>query len=580
MDTLTDPLVHTTVAMFSAQSGKSEILNNMMGYLISHDPGPTLFLQPTLQMAEAYSKDRIAPMIRDTAILAELVDDVKSRDAGNTLLHKQFPGGHLTLAGANSPASLASRPIRIVLADEVDRYPVSAGTEGDPLSLAVKRTQTFSNSKIAAMSTPTVKGASRIEQAYEESDQRRFHVPCPHCGEFQTLNWAQVHWPEDEPSKAQYTCVHCAALWNEAERNQAVHKGQWRAGKPFAGIAGFHLNQIYSPWCTLAGMAQEFLDAKPYRERLRTFINLCLAETFEEAATAVIEPHTLSKRAEPYALGTVPPGVGVLVAAVDVQNDRLELITVGYGEGEECWFIDRDVIWGDPSNDIVWGMLLERLGKPLICAGGRQIVPRAVAIDSGGLHTQEVYAFVRAHGERMTAHGAQQILAIKGSSQSSAPVIGTPTVQELNWKGQRYPNGVKLWPIGVFSIKSLLYGRMKIEQPGAGCLHFSAELPSEFYDQLTAERLMTKYVRGFAKLEWEKKNNERNEALDCACYAYAMAVHLGILRTRPEGWESCRKQLHAPVNSQQTDTPPVTPVAARPIQHQLPRGNWATDWRR
>ena len=544
MDSLNDPTVDTTVVMKSAQAGASEVVNNILGYYMAHDPGPVLFLQPTLEMAEAYRKDRISPMLRDTPQLAKLVEDAKSRDSGNTLLHLQFPGGHLTLAGANSPASLASRPIRVVLADEVDRYPVSAGTEGDPLSLAAKRSVTFHDRRMVMVSTPTVKGASRIEAAYQESDQRHYHVPCPHCDQMQVLEWEQVKFPDGQPAEAAYVCVHCASRWTEADRAAAVRAGEWRASAPFSGTAGFHLSELYSPWRSLGEIASDFIAAKPYPERLRTWVNTSLGQTWEEAATAVIEPHFLAKRAEDYALGTVPAGAGVVVAAVDVQGDRVELYVWGFGEGEECWLLDRVVIYGDPAEDFLWQQLLEQLGKPLTAAGGALVVPRAVMVDTGGLHTQVVYGFVRANRLRETPHGIQQILAIKGSKSADAPIIGVPTSQDVSLRGTRIPNGVKLWPVGSSTVKSLLYGRLKIESPGRGYVHFSAQLPEEVYEQITAERLITKYVRGFGTLVWELQRGRRNEALDCFVYAYAGAVHLGMRRTSPQEWQRAREILH------------------------------------
>jgi phage terminase large subunit GpA-like protein len=595
MDALTDPNVRQIVVMKSAQVGASEIELNMLGFYIQHDPGPVLYLQPTLEMAEAFSKDRIAPMLRDSPALAELVDEAKSRDSGNTLLHKQFPGGHLTLAGANSPASLASRPIRVVLADEVDRYPISAGTEGDPLALAIKRTSTFHDSRVVVVSTPTVKGASRIEAAFKESDQRRFHVPCPHCAEMQVLTWSQVKWPPESPAEAAYCCPHCGAMWTEAERTAAVRAGEWRASVEFRGIAGFHVNELYSPWRTLAAIAAEFLAAKDYPERLRTWVNTSLGETWEVAATAAVEPHALALRAEGYGLGTVPEGVGLITGAVDVQGDRLELYVWGFGAAEESWLLDRQILWGDPAHPVVWQQLLEQLERPLTGAGGAPAIPFAVAVDSGGLHTQEVYAFCRNHAHRRTEFGLQTLLAIKGQSKSDAPILGKPTLQEVNWKGQRLPGGVKLWPVGSHAAKAMIYGRLKSETPGPCYIHLSAELPGEVYDQLTAERLVTKYVRGFGRLEWEITKGRRNEALDCAVYAYAAALWAGMGRMREPDWQRRRTALHGArpqggtgAKSDPAPASPAVPPAApsRPDPRWSawgPRsggGSWVTGWRK
>jgi phage terminase large subunit GpA-like protein len=299
MDSVTDPSVHTIVVMKSAQIGWTEIINNIVGYFIDQDPCPIMVIQPTEHLAETWSKDRLAPMIRDTACLTKKVRDSKSRDSGNTILHKNFPGGHLTAIGANAPSNLASRPIRIVLPDEVDRYPASAGAEGDPINLAQKRTRTFFNRKLMMGSTPTVKEASRIELAFEDSDQRRYFVPCPDCNEFQTLKWAQVQWLKNEPDKAYYVCEHCGSCIQESSKHWMVRQGEWRATKPFSGTAGFHIWEGYSPWSTWGELAVDFLKAKRNTETLKTFVNTSLGETWEEAGETV-DPDSLFYRREQY----------------------------------------------------------------------------------------------------------------------------------------------------------------------------------------------------------------------------------------------------------------------------------------
>jgi phage terminase large subunit GpA-like protein len=581
MDAFTDRRVTDIVIMTSAQVGKTEVLNNIIGYLMDQDPCPIMMVQPTLKMAEAVSKDRLTPMMRDTPVLAGLV--ARQRDAGNTLLHKQFPGGHLTLAGANSPSSLASRPIRIVLADEVDRYPSSAGEEGDPLSLAEKRTLTFSNRKKVKVSTPTIKGASRIEKAYLGSDMRRFHVPCPHCAEMQTLVWVQVKWDDGKPETARYLCPHCGVLWSEVERLEAIKLGEWRGSAPFTGIAGFHLSELYSPWVVLADMAKGWLAAQGDPALLQPWINTSLGQTWEVDASDRADPTSLSARAEPYALGTVPEGVGLCVAAVDTQGDRLELYVWGFGEGEEAWVLDRHVFWGDPTHGVVWEQLLEQLARPLTANDGFA-VPRVVAIDSGGHHTHAVYNFCRVNAMRRTPYGLQEFIAIKGQSQPDKTILGKPTSVDVNFKGNLTRNGVKLWPVGSSAGKSLLYGRFKIQTPGPGYVHFSAELPEEFYDQLTAEKLVTKYVKGFPKLEWQIDKGRRNEALDCAVYGYAAAIHLGLNKMRAADWARKRKEIQQ--NRSATAAVTLPPVPSAPIQalnrpRQVApqrRGNWVTRW--
>jgi phage terminase large subunit GpA-like protein len=593
MDAFTDPAVSDIVLITSAQVGKSEILINCLGYIASFDPGPILFLQPTLDMAEAFSKDRIAPVIRDTKILSEKFAETASRDSGSTLLHKQFEGGQLTMSGANSPASLASRPIRILLADEIDRFPISAGTEGDPLSLAEKRTNNFWNRKRVKVSTPTIKGASRIETAYGESDMRRFYVPCPHCEEMQTLVWANVKFEKGSPETAAYCCPHCGSIWTEGEKSDAVSKGEWRGAAPFTGIAGFHINELYSPWRTLAQIADDFLKAQNNPERLKVWVNTSLGETWELAATDRADPTALQARAEPYALGSVPAGVGMVTAAVDTQGDRLELYVWGYGEGEEAWVLARHVFWGDPTHQIVWDQLLEQLDRPLTAPNGAPVIARVVAIDSGGLHTQSVYNFCRTHRMRRTPYGLQEVIAIKGQSQSEKTILGKPTDQEVNWKGKKIAKGVKLWPIGVSAAKSLLYGRFRIVAPGPGYVHFSNELPEEFYDQLTAEKLMTKYVKGFPRVEWQLDKGKRNEALDCAVYAYAGALRIGINRMRVSDWVTYRERVQQtrsftarpdegatqPQESQPVSVPQPPAPVKRKVMAPMPGRNWTTSWK-
>lgn len=568
MDAVTDPSISDVVIMSSAQVGKSEILLNIIGYIMSQDPAPILMLQPTLEMAEGFSKDRIVPMLRDTPCLRGLIKDARSRDSGNTLLHKQFPGGHVTLAGANSPASLASRPIRVVLADEVDRYPISAGTEGDPLSLAERRTATFWNSKRVKVSTPTVRNVSRIEKAYLQSDRRQFFVPCPHCEEGQVLKWANVKWPEGKPSEAAYACAHCGVIWSEQERMQAIRRGEWRKSAPNSPIAGFHISELYSGWRSLGAIAADFLAAKDSPEQLKAWVNTSLGESWEEASDD-FRPGALQARAEAYALGTIPEGGLLLTAGVDVQGDRLELYQWAWGEKEEVWVVDRQQLYGDPAHPVVWEQLLAAISRPLDHALGSKVVARMVAIDSGGHHTQQVYAFCRANATRRLPQGLQQVIAIKGQSQAAKAVVGKPTDQDVDVRGQKVRHGVKLWPVGSSTAKAVIYSRLSIEQPGPGFVHFSNQLPDDFYDQLTAEQRITKYVKGFASVEWHLPKGRRNEALDAAVYAYAAACVLGMARFRSLDWSSRRAQL--------TSRPEEKANKPAPKRDE-DEGNWVQRW--
>ena len=507
MDAVCDARVETVVIMSSAQIGKTEIINNIIGYHIHLDPSPILLLQPTLEMAEAWSKDRLSPMLRDTDVLRGLVRDARSRDSGNTLLYKRFPGGHITMAGANSPASLASRPIRIVLGDEVDRYPVSAGTEGDPVSLAKKRTTTFWNRKLILTSTPTIKGASRIEAAYEQSDQRHYHVPCPHCGEFQVLKWAQVRWERSEeghkPETAHYVCEHHGCIIVEGERLAMNKTGRWIAERPFSDIAGFHINELYSPWVTWAQMAIDFLRAKALPETLKTWVNTSLGEPWEEEGET-LDADILLQRKESWG-DDAPEPVVLVTAGVDVQGDRLEIEVKGWGIGEECWSLDYRVFYGDPAQDSVWQELDAYLFKPIRSKLGVELNIACACVDSGGHHTQMVYEFC-------SKRAVRGVFAVKGLSQSAKPLIGRPS------RNNRYK--MRLYPVGTDTAKEVIFGRLRVTEPGNGYFHFPLERDREYFLQLTAEKQVVRFTKGVAKREWIKTRT-RNEVLDCTVYALA-----------------------------------------------------------
>ena len=512
--------------MSSAQVGKTEMLLCLLGYHMHHDPSPILLLQPTLEMAETFSKDRLMPMVRDTPAITSKIQ-TQTRNSGNTILHKAFPGGHLTMAGANSPASLASRPIRIVLCDEVDRYPVSAGDEGDPVSLATKRTATFWNRKRVLTSTPTIKGVSRIERAYEASDQRRYHVPCPHCGHYHHLQWANVIWDKNAPHTARLRCPECQQDIPESAKPRMLKQGEWRGSEPFTGTAGFHLNELYSPWRKWSEVVDDFLAAKDNRELLQTWVNTSLGETWEDSGETA-DPESLLGRRETYA-ADVPDGVCVLTAGVDVQADRLEVYVYGYGEGEETWAIDMLPLYGDPNQADVWTSLDQALSATYTHESGTRLPISAACIDSGGHHTQIVYDWVKT---RLT----RRIFAIKGVAGEGRPIASAPMQKRTGRERRQVP----LYTVGVDSAKALIMSRLQNTAPGPGYWHIPAGhslFGEEYAAQLTGEKLVTKFRRGFPVKEWIK-TRPRNEALDCAVYALAA---LRILNPR---WDAYRKNPH------------------------------------
>lgn len=519
--------------MTAAQIGKTEILNNVVGYFVEQDPAPMLVLQPTIEMAEAWSKDRLAPMIRDTPALVGLVKDPRSRDSGNTLRHKVFPGGHITMAGANSPASLAMRPIRILLGDEVDRYPHSAGTEGDPIELARKRTANFWNRKQGFFSTPTHEG-SRIHALYLESDRRQFWVPCPECETEQLLTWANVLWdkgPNGEhlTDTAKYVCGHCGVPWSEAQRLRAVRRGRWIASAPFHGVAGFHLNALYSPWVDLRQLARDFVASKHDNERKRVFINTALAEVWSEKYKT-LEPDGLEARCERYPRGTagvlVPRGVAVITAGVDIQDDRIEVQIQGYGLGHEQWKLRYHVLEGDPSAPEIWSELWELLLTPLPMERGGVDFVRATCVDTGA-HTLRAYDFCKPRFSYRTVDGRRAyVFAIKGSGGETVQGEGLwPRHPNRNNKGH-----IPLYTIKVDCAKEDLYGALeKVTAPGPHYVHFprevSAGLPfdARYFDQLTAESVSVKRSpNGAVRRVWELRSaNRRNEALDTSVYGEA-----------------------------------------------------------
>jgi phage terminase large subunit GpA-like protein len=525
MDAVNDPAIEKIVVAKAAQVAYTETINNVLGYFIDQDPAPILIIQPTLDMAETWSKDRLAPMLRDTPALANRVHDPKSRDSGNTIRQKLFPGGRLTVIGANSPSGLASRPIRIVLADEIDRWPISAGGgdgkgAGDPLSLAGTRQTTFWNRKTLLGSTPLHRLTSVVWREFLASDRRRYFVPCPHCDAPQTLRWQNVQWDkgpngEHMPETAHYVCEHCGAVWDDAERHDAITRGEWKAERPGGKVAGFHIPGFLSPWLTLEEIVRKFLAAKDDPALLQQVVNEVFGEPWEEKADK-LDASAFSARGESYSAQSVPDGVLLVTAGVDVQVNRLEVQVVGWGRDEESWIIAYEVIYGDPAQPEIWGELDELLLAPLRSESGRELRIRACCIDVGDTpHAHGALQFCKTRQRR-------RIFPTKGMA---GPRIIFPK------RASRTKTNDLIYLIGVDTAKAALYGRLKIDKAGPAYVHFPAGqgFDDEYFAQLTSEQVVTRKREGRPYRVWvPKKAGARNEALDTAVYALAARMSIPI----------------------------------------------------
>lgn len=554
MDSVKDETIDETVVMTSSQVGKTEIINNVIGYFIHHDPSPMLVVQPTLKMAEDYSKDRLATMIRDTPALRNIIGDGKAKKTGNTLLHKSFPGGHITLAGSNSPASLASRPVRLVLFDEVDRFPFSAGTEGDPVNLARKRTTAFLNRFHFMVSTPTRKGYSRIELAFEGSDKRLYHVPCPHCGHEHFLSHHNFHFDEQNPDDACFRCPECEALIDHREKLQMLASGYWKkTGDPKSRIAGFHLNEFYSPWKTWAEIARDWIEAKKNEETLRVFHNTSLGLPYESQGDAP-DWEMLWKRRDGYKRNQVPDEVLFLTASVDVQKDRIEVEVCGWGTEKRSWSIDYRVIFGDTSQKKTFNKLDPILSEVWERFDGSKLSILRLAIDSG-YQTQNVYSWARRFPE-------SRVIVIKGQESLNAIFSMPKNIMKRSKKSRPL---ARVWNIGVNTIKRELFAWFKLEpteesegeeKDPFGFCRFPDDYDQSYYKMLCSESEQVKIINGFPKYYFVKVN-ERNEALDLRVYNRAAASTLGIDSLTNEGLKNLFNKSQALTNDPTPEKQPV-----------------------
>lgn len=515
MDAISSPGLKRVVLMTSAQIGKTEMLLNTIGYYSEHDPSPIMVVNPTDAMAQAFSKDRLAPMIRDTECLKEVYGMAKSRDTANTILHKQFPGGHITMIGANAPTNLASRPIRILLLDEVDRYPASAGTEGDPVDLADKRTTTFWNRKVVLVSTPTEKGVSRIEKEYLKSSQEEWCVQCPYCGKYTPFKWDNLDFKD-----MMMKCDHCEEKLSEDEWKE--QPGMFVAQNPsVTDIRGFHLNEMASPWKRWKDIKQAYLEAvKDKKEtgsdyKLRTWVNTSLGEPYEVMG-AKADLKDLINRREKYT-AELPKGVLLLTAAVDVQDDRLELEVCGWGAGYESWGITYEKLYGNLEKNFIWEELEAFLSKPFTFEDGQTLNIACTFIDTGGHFTTQSYKWLKSMQQKK-----KMIFGIKGMGSNGIPL--------LHKKSTNNQYNVPILILGVNAGKETVLERLYITEYGSGYCHFPENI-DRGYDQkymkgLTSEQRIVKDVKGKPTVCWVKRPGARNEPFDLRNYNTAAVEFL------------------------------------------------------
>lgn len=541
--------------MWASQLGKTECVNNIVGFFIDQEPAPILVVQPSVEFAEAWSKERLDPMLRDTPRLNGRVSEARSRNANNTIRMKSFPGGNIAIVGANAPSGLAGRPRRVVLLDEVDRFGISAGDEGDPCSLAIKRTASFWNSVVVMTSTPTIKGKSRIEAEFEASDKRKWYCPCPDCGTYQELKWMQLKWDkktfegrtiEHYPETAYYECEKCGSKWDDTKRVQAVKSGEWRATAKFSGKRGYHLNGIACTFPPQSGyktrlhqMASEFLDAKRGGpETLKSWTNTFLAETFEDTGER-IESTQFMERREDYTPQSLPVQVLILICAVDVQGDRIEYEIIGLGDDEETWGVEFGKIIGDPERAQLWKDLKQHLEKKFQRVDGIELLITCTAIDIRH-KTKRVTEFIK-------TCGLPRVYGVYGASHATKQVYLVTPHHNKYYHTWNYSVNTTL-------AKDMIFARLKIVEPGPRYMHWHTGYGQDYFDGLTAEEKKTRFVHGFPDTFYGKIR-PRNEPLDLRVYFLA-----AVDRLKPN-MESIRKSLTKPAEQKTYDlkTPEVKP---------------------
>lgn len=519
MDALSeDSTARKVVFQKSSQVGGTEAGSNWLGYIMGHAKGPVAVVMPTEKAMQDWASQKFDPMAKDTPAIAAVLASRSNRSGDNSAQRKRFTGGILYFKTAGSTTELKSTSLRYAIADEVDEWDW-ATLQGDPLGLLEIRQTTYHDRKLFVVSSPTMKDASRIEEQFLLGDQRRFLMPCPHCGELLHFKWPNVRWNKTgrRVTSAWYVCENNGCVIEEHSKPQMMAAGRWVAENPDGQWRSYHINAIYSPiglGLSWAELAEEWIEAQDDPAKLMRFVNTRLGETWADRSHD-LKPTTLAARAEPYTLRSIPVGALVLTAGVDVQDDRLECQITGWGVGDRSWVIDYHQFYGNPADEKLWLRLEEYLQSEFVNFYGKVMKIEAAAIDTGGHHTHAVYQFVR-------STKARRVIAIKGASTQGRGILSRPSHQDVNWRGQTIKKGVSLYTVGTDTAKHVLYNRLNGDadkDPSERKVHFSTELDPWFYDQLVAETFNPR------KNRWELKKGKRNEVLDTWVYSFAATHH-------------------------------------------------------
>jgi phage terminase large subunit GpA-like protein len=567
------------VLMFPIQFGKTEVAVNALGYTMDHNPGPVMVTLPGEVSMHKWVAQKLNPMIEETPAVRQTLTSTDSRNGSNRREFKDFAGGQLYIEHAGSPSRLKSTTVRTLIVDELDEFAANLQGGDDPVEMLNGRTSAFpATYKRLYISTPQIRGLSRIEALYQKSDQRRYYVPCPHCGEAQPLEWSGLRWGPGGTGVA-YVCRECGALIDEHHKTGMIAAGRWVAENPGAKIRGYHINALYYQiglgprWADLVEM---WLDAQNDPARLKTFINDRLAEAWEDPAMRAVKHNIIADRAERYPLRTAPAGVLAITAGVDTQDNRLAVQVVGWGRGLSFWVLDYIELPGDPADDAVWQALAELLNKGVQHESGATLEVQATCIDAGGHRTEAVKAFVRDRRIRRP-------LAIFGAVPNNAPVISKGKMQDIDWRGRYDKRGVLIQHVGTVGIKHTLYARLSTDAdktPDQRLGHFSDELPKEYFAGLVSESYNP------SKNRFEKKRGARNEPLDTFVYAYAATHHpeLRLHRATKADWDRLEARLQ-PKTEKEADQPARQETREPSPLRQLPQkparaSGFAKGWKR